>query len=886
MRKILLFAITSVLATSITPAMAVTPSLTLRSNSQDLVTGTSATITPGGSIGIAGPDWSKFSYSITVPTGKAVTLQISYRTKLEDVCLGTTTLTSGSYRFCSFEQKSNNFSLRAGSLGSSSEVLNSTLTITVVEDVSTELLVRAWVDSDLDKRIDGFEPYSSNLVLRNYSSAQLPLLLDVQFDPPVWGQPFSASIGSKRSPERRIFSDGLLDLSKFHLEAKQSDDQPFVEPASLSQPVIETFNAQPAYFENRGTGNLQVGVTTVMSIGLFDTANRGINTSLNGTYVTAQLQVFDYEKGTYGTVTGAPFDNLESNVDGLVTVNITPSVSLIGVGRVVMRYMSFDNVQIATNSIPVTFTQPRTDDQNPNWRRVILSSGVAESHQSTYELNLYYRPLAGKKVLVATAKFDYRGFNVGEVETGVSAGAGQLFPVTQERNVADQNAQLYELIPTARRFKYELRAKDVNGKPGENWPVYLRLNLQDIGISQIAIDGIVMDTKEELVIHRRTNSDGLVTLDLAIPNNYAVKPLESIKIEPQIFGMKDNLLPRLERYLTVVSWQEDRTTYLSGDWSAEAANGNSLPLKLTVTNRLGKAQQVPVIVTAEAPLSFYTSSLTTDANGQLLISADLSTMAFGKGKSHVYASILVGDEIKQLVWEVSWEAANAKLSAQLKPHTNGKPQTTVQKLLENQLVQFDLYRQSTASDYILKISSLQKCPAGTPLAKALVAVEGAKLTGTLPTAFSPSQDLVIGLKEVDLRKLRVYGNLGSCLVTRNAIFEYLGTETGTEVNSSGQAVNISSANSQIRVQLTNQRGNEVSILISGKWYRYTPTSNNATWSVTLTPGRTVQVSVYVNKVLQTTQTITVAPSNSSVAGGPPKTKAAIKLLLQQIQPGG
>lgn len=854
---VLVLVSTFVLLGQALPAKAQT--IGLGANTSDVVTGTEVTFTPSNFPSLGSAQLSRYSYSVISSSGRPIEMQVNYRTRNTDECQGTTLTTSGNYKFCQLSTKTANLILVAGAVAG--ELGASTLRLKVMEDTSAQLQVRAWIDSDLDMRIDGYEHHSSTVMLRNYSIAQLPLLLNFQIEPPVWGERFAASIGAKGSGDSALFGNRIVDLSKFSLDSMQSDNYPFQEPineVSVAPDYPATRNIpQPAYFQNLGTDQVVSEAFSQLFLGLYDTANLPINTSLNGTYVTAQLEIFNATKGGYNTVLGAPITNLETDTSGHVRFFVNPSIEPLGPGRVFVRYMSADNVQIAANYLPLTFLSSYSQDDHPRWKRMVFSAGKAISHQGVYEVNLYYNPFGNKRVKIATQKFDYSGFQVGEVETAVFNGNNQLVPNSADAH-KDQSANFYSLPSNVNRFRYSFVAKDVNGKTHANWPVYIRLNQQDMATKSIRVDNVV-HTEDEALIYRITDGAGRVDLDLLIPGGRVPAAGESIRIEPQIFGMREALLPRLDKFASVISWKIDSSLLISGDWQASGSNGSAAAVNLKVRRPSGAAAQVPVIVTAEAPLDVSTSSFQSDSTGSLFIYVKLSAMALGKGESKVYANILEGDQIKQLVWSVFWESKEAKLVAKLQPHSLAKPAVSVNRQLGNQSVQFSLYKQATSYEYILKMKSLQECPVGSSPAKVALEVSGGTLASPAPTELA-SGEFSLLLKDVRLTDLRVAGILGSCLTATSSPFEFLrSTSSDQETqNSLRTGVDVTSSNGKIVVNAYQIKGSRLSIKIGGKWYRYNVTRDLDSWLQNSTPGRVVRVDVYVDGLLTLSKNITVA----------------------------
>jgi len=191
---------TSVLAVLLTAqfvpgAYAANANLTLLTITPDVVSGSNATFTMSGTHSTY--DYSNLQYEVSTQTGREVEMRFSYRSESAVGCIGEAIAVSGVYDLCSFEASRSFLNIPVAISNSSSLSLDS-LSITVLENVSELIQVRAWIDDNDNGFRDIYEPFSAVKTVRNYAPNELPALLEYSFDAPVWGERFSASVGMKR----------------------------------------------------------------------------------------------------------------------------------------------------------------------------------------------------------------------------------------------------------------------------------------------------------------------------------------------------------------------------------------------------------------------------------------------------------------------------------------------------------------------------------------------------------------------------------------------------------------------------------------------------------------------------------------------------------------
>ncbi len=157
-----------------------------------------------------------------------------------------------------------------------------------------------------------------------------------------------------------------------------------------------------------------------------------------------------------------------------------------------------------------------------------------------------------------------------------------------------------------------------------------------------------------------------------------------------------------------------------------------------------------------------------------------------------------------------------------------------------------------AIDVVAKLTDV----AGDPVAGVSVSFKAtgvgylSSLTGTTDAA-----------GEVVVKLITQTGETGTAVVTATATLAGVSTAKSATINVAGKSASakttIGSFNGRWAVRVENAQGARISVKAGTKWYVYTATNNNFLYSVKSRVGASVPVSVYVDRVLNKTETITV-----------------------------
>ena len=660
----------------------------LIASSNDVVSGTSAIFTPSGSATTF--DYSDLKYEVRTASGRSVKLQVDYKVESTATCRGETYSSTSSLNYCRVTVDSSVLKLEVPQTQSAG-LSSGAITLEVLENKPAVFEIRAWLDVDGNDFRDLYEPYSTIQTLRNYAPGELPALLEHSFNPPVWGERFSASVGARRMQDRFIYTSSILNESQLQLEVQQGEESPFVVRNSLmaqgsfvSQYLAED---QLWYFENVGTEFVKPGATTNLDIGLFVRNGSPWTSNADGTYITAQLQSYNADTGNYGSVPGAPYTQLETDSSGVVDVTITSSENLTGVGRLEMRYFSFDDTQIAISYIPITFVDSGSLRDGSGWKRQVFSSGVAKSHVGIYVMRLFYEA-NGERFLIGERTFDYTGFSVSKVIANVSS-VGQVLAKPAVSNLSEQ---IYTLSQSQDSFTYSVKVLNDSGQPKPNAPVFIELGLQDYDGAVIELDGASLAADDGLVIERQTDGFGMVELEVGFPSSFDPDSENQIQLIPQVFGMRGSTLPGVERDRTVIRWQGSTELYL--DLADLTITDDAASLDFLVTNQSRAGVSHPLLITAGNPLQLNYSSLTSSSSGTFSATLRIAPGSYGVGVSTLAATILTDGELKQLQWQVAWDAQQRKLEFTQTKASAEQPVLRITNQVDTRSYQLEVFEQS------------------------------------------------------------------------------------------------------------------------------------------------------------------------------------------------
>ena len=180
-----------------------------------------------------------------------------------------------------------------------------------------------------------------------------------------------------------------------------------------------------------------------------------------------------------------------------------------------------------------------------------------------------------------------------------------------------------------------------------------------------------MAFEEGLTLERTTDANGMVQVDFEFPSTFTPGPYEAIQLVPQVYGMKGSNIPGLDRDRAVVSWQLMSELYLDATDLTNSNGAASIDFLVTNQNRVGVSH--PILFTAGFPLKLSYSSLTTSSSGTISVNAIIAPGMSGTGSAPLTASIFTDGELKQLSWNVLWDADDWVLKFEEDKVSSGQP---------------------------------------------------------------------------------------------------------------------------------------------------------------------------------------------------------------------
>lgn len=187
-------------------------------------------------------DWKNFKYEVVgKPSGDYASSNLADH----DYCKGEELTLGTGYKTCTVKLSGQRTVISApvyGSVNSSNFLINSPLSIKAGYLGNRNLAIRAWLDSNVNGKIDPYEPASQSSSLTILDIAELGSYLKFQVDPPVmWDYKLSAHVSTNETVGLGNYSVGMLDPSKLAIQVTSCQGID-----CKKQVLVSTWNSHPS----------------------------------------------------------------------------------------------------------------------------------------------------------------------------------------------------------------------------------------------------------------------------------------------------------------------------------------------------------------------------------------------------------------------------------------------------------------------------------------------------------------------------------------------------------------------------------------------------------------------------------------------------------------